>query len=258
MWDKIIATKMEENIKTIENGKIRREWNEKDGQWYFSIVDVIAIATESSDPRNYWKVLKNRLKKEQNELVTHCNQLKMKASDGKFYLTDVADRETVLELVKLVSEEHILPFRQWFDSLETNQKEGYPHPVARERLGPQMESPESEEEESTLLFDGYREGNIITIQTFVAGADIENLLISVNYNKVEIKGERRKPEVLSREGKNNYDEQELYWGKFSRSIELPAEIEIDHVSVSEDHGLITIQLPVLNKTRSRPIKIKSI
>ncbi|KKT19002.1 MAG: Protein containing Heat shock protein Hsp20 protein, partial [Candidatus Nomurabacteria bacterium GW2011_GWB1_43_7] len=87
---------------------------------------------------------------------------------------------------------------------------------------------------------------------------IENLLISVNYNKVEIKGERRKPEVLSREGKNNYDEQELYWGKFSRSIELPAEIEIDHVSVSEDHGLITIQLPVLNKNRSHPIKIKSI
>ena len=245
MWDKIIATKMEENIKTIENGKIRREWNEKDGQWYFSIVDVIAIATESSDPRNYWKVLKNRLKKEQNELVTHCNQLKMKASDGKFYLTDVADRETVLELVKLVSEEHILPFRQWFDSLETSRKKSYP----------QVEGTESEEEESTLLFDGYREGNIITIQTFVAGADIENLLISATCQIVTITGERK---IEKRIYENNYDEQELYWGKFSRSIELPAEIEIDHVSVSEDHGLITIQLPVLNKNRSHPIKIKSI
>ena len=255
----MFISKTTENTEKNEMEKIRRQFDEKTGQWYFSIVDVIAITGQSSDPRNYWKVLKSRLKKEQNQLVTECNQLKMKAGDGKFYLTDVADRETVLGLVKLVSEEHILPFRQWFDSLETNQKIGYPQ-VAQILTSPQTRRTEGagSEEEFILLLDGYREGNIITIQTFVAGADIENLLISVNYNKVEIKGERRKPEILSREGKNNYDAQELYWGKFSRSIDLPAEIEIDRVSVSEDHGLVTIQLPVLNKTRSKLLKIKSI
>src|SRR3989338_7101248 len=80
---------------TIKDDAIRHHFDEKSGKWYFSVVDVIAIITKSSDPRNYWKVLKNRLKKAQNKLVTECNQLKMLASDGKYYLTDVADEKTI-------------------------------------------------------------------------------------------------------------------------------------------------------------------
>ena len=79
------------NIKLFENKKVRSEWNEKEEKWYFSVVDVVAILTGSPNPRNYWKVLKHRLLKEGNELVTNCNQLKMQSADGKFYLTDVGD-----------------------------------------------------------------------------------------------------------------------------------------------------------------------
>lgn len=70
-------------IKIFESMKIRSVWSEEREDWYFSVVDVISVLTESKDPRNYWKVLKNRLKKEGNESVTNCNQLKMKADDGK-------------------------------------------------------------------------------------------------------------------------------------------------------------------------------
>jgi hypothetical protein len=72
------------NIKLFEDKKVRSEWIEKEQKWYFSIVDVVAILTESPNPRNYWKVLKHRLLKEGNESVTNCNQLKMQSADGKF------------------------------------------------------------------------------------------------------------------------------------------------------------------------------
>jgi len=67
------------------------QWDKTKEKWYFSIVDVVGVLTESKTPNNYWKVLKNRLKKEGSELVTNCNQLKMQSSDGKYYNTDVAD-----------------------------------------------------------------------------------------------------------------------------------------------------------------------
>ena len=71
-------------------------------KWYFSVVDVIAILTDSPTPRNYWKVLKNRLKKEGNESVTNCNQLKLLAADGKRYLSDVADQEQLFRIIQSV------------------------------------------------------------------------------------------------------------------------------------------------------------
>lgn len=79
------------DIKLFETKKVRSLWNEKEEKWYFSIVDVVAILTDSPDARNYWKVLKHRLAKEGNESVTNCNQLKMQSADGKFYKTDVGD-----------------------------------------------------------------------------------------------------------------------------------------------------------------------
>ena len=82
-----------EAIKLFEERKVRTVWDDELEKWYFSIVDVIGVLTDSPDPRNYWKVLKNRLKKEGNETVTNCNQLKLVAEDGKKRLTDVADTE---------------------------------------------------------------------------------------------------------------------------------------------------------------------
>ncbi len=90
--------KKDNSIVLFHKKQVRRHWDEKNELWYFSIVDVIAILTESKNPNNYWKVLKHRLKKEGSESVTNCNQLKLLASDNKKYLTDVADTEMLLRL----------------------------------------------------------------------------------------------------------------------------------------------------------------
>ena len=82
--------KKDNSIKLFEEKKVRSQWNEEQEMWYFSIVDVIAILTESPIPRKYWSVLKTKLKAEGSQLATNCSQLKIKSSDGKFYKTDVA------------------------------------------------------------------------------------------------------------------------------------------------------------------------
>lgn len=104
------------NIQLFENRQVRSHWDAEQEKWYFSIVDVIAVLTDQTDyqaARNYWKVLKNRLKKEGNETVTNCNQLKMPAIDGKMRLTDVADTEQLLRLIQSVPSSKAEPFKQW-------------------------------------------------------------------------------------------------------------------------------------------------
>ena len=104
------------DIRLFENRRIRSHWDSEQEKWYFSIVDVIAVLTDQTDyqaSRNYWKVLKNRLKKEGNETVTNCNQLKMPAIDGKMRLTDVADTEQLLRLIQSVPSPKAEPFKQW-------------------------------------------------------------------------------------------------------------------------------------------------
>ena len=101
------------SVKLFEDFKVRTLWDKEKETWYFSVVDIIAILTESEKPANYWKVLKNRLKKEGSQLVTICNQLKMQSSDGKFYNTDVFDTEGVLRLVQSVPSPKAEPFKLW-------------------------------------------------------------------------------------------------------------------------------------------------
>ena len=84
-------------IKLFETSQVRSQWDTEKEAWFFSIVDVIAVSTDSPKARTYWSVLKNRLKKEGSELATNCSQLKMRSADGKNYLTDVAD--TKLDLI---------------------------------------------------------------------------------------------------------------------------------------------------------------
>ncbi|HLG33497.1 MAG TPA: Bro-N domain-containing protein [Bacteroidia bacterium] len=121
--------KKETEIKLFENKKVRTVWDEEKEKWYLSIVDVVAVLTESPNPRNYWKVLKHRLAKEGNESVTNCNQLKMQSADGKFYLTDVADTEQLFRLVQSVPSPKAEPFKLWLAQ------------VAAERLD-EMQDPE--------------------------------------------------------------------------------------------------------------------
>ena len=80
-------------VKLFDDRKVRTIWNEDEEKWYFSIVDVVTVLTDSDNPQTYWRVLKNRLKKEGNETVTNCNALKLPAADGKMRKTDVAEME---------------------------------------------------------------------------------------------------------------------------------------------------------------------
>ena len=126
-----------EGIKLFEEKKVRTIWDDVQEKWYFSVVDVVAILTDSATPRNYWKVLKNRLKKEGNESVTNCNQLKLLSSDGKRYLTDVADQEQLFRIIQSIPSPKAEPFKQWMAM------------VAAQRLD-QMQDPELSIEQAIL------------------------------------------------------------------------------------------------------------
>ncbi|PKP14045.1 MAG: hypothetical protein CVU08_02335 [Bacteroidetes bacterium HGW-Bacteroidetes-3] len=117
------------SIKLFEQKQVRSTWNDASEKWYFSVVDVVGILTDSPNPNNYWKVLKSRLKKEGSELVTNCNQLKLQSRDGKFYKTDVADTEQLFRLIQSVPSPKAEPFKLWIAK------------VAKERID-EIEDPE--------------------------------------------------------------------------------------------------------------------
>ena len=118
-----------ESIRLFEERKVRAIWDDEQEEWYFSIVDVISILTDSPNPRKYWSVLKTRMKREGSELTTNCSQLKMQAADGKKYLTVVANTEQLFRLIQSVPSPKAEPFKLWIAQ------------VAKERLD-QMQDPE--------------------------------------------------------------------------------------------------------------------
>lgn len=101
------------NIKLFESKKIRSHWDAEKEKWFFSIVDIIEVLTESANARKYWSVLKTRLKAEGSQLATNCSQLKMQSADGKYYLTDVADTEQLLRLIQSIPSPKVEPLKQW-------------------------------------------------------------------------------------------------------------------------------------------------
>lgn len=107
------------SIKLFGNDKIRAVWDDEQEKWYFSVVDVVAVLTESPNPQTYWRVLKKRLKDEGNETVTNCNGLKMSAADGKMRLTDVADTEQLLRIIQSVPSPKAEPFKMWLAKVGT-------------------------------------------------------------------------------------------------------------------------------------------
>ena len=103
-------------IQLFEERKVRTAWDDKEEKWYFSVVDVCGVLTDSKDAltaRKYWNKLKQRLKEEGNETVTNCHQLKMKAADGKMRLTDVADTEQLFRIIQSIPSPKAEPFKQW-------------------------------------------------------------------------------------------------------------------------------------------------
>lgn len=118
-----------EAIKVFHDKKIRTVWDDEQEKWYFSIVDVVAVLTDSVDPAAYWRKLKQRLKEEGNETVTNCHALKMQAADGKMRLTDVADTEQLFRLIQSIPSPKAEPFKLWMAQ------------TAKERLD-EMQDPE--------------------------------------------------------------------------------------------------------------------
>ncbi|MDO4975350.1 MAG: Bro-N domain-containing protein [Alphaproteobacteria bacterium] len=147
---------MDNKIQIFEDKKIRTAWNEETEEWYFSVVDVIAVLTDQvnyQSARNYWKVMKKRLKDEGNETVTNCNQLKMTAADGKKRLTDVADTEQLLRIIQSIPSPKAEHFKMWLAqvgrerieetidpelaidrAIETYQKKGYSDEWIHQRI----------------------------------------------------------------------------------------------------------------------------
>ena len=119
----------ENSVKIFEEKQVRTHWDEHQEKWFFSIVDVVSILTDSPNPRKYWSVLKNRLKAEGSQLTTNCSQLKMRSIDGKYYLTDVADTEQIFRLIQSVPSKKAEPFKLWLAK------------VGRERID-EIEDPE--------------------------------------------------------------------------------------------------------------------
>lgn len=116
-------------IKLFDDKQVRSLWSEDEEKWYISIIDVVAILTDSPNPRKYWSVLKTRLKAEGSQLATNCSQLKMQSADGKFYKTDVADTEQLFRLIQSIPSPKAEPFKLWLAQ------------VASERLD-EMQDPE--------------------------------------------------------------------------------------------------------------------
>ena len=106
-----------EAVQLFEQRQVRSVWDADAEKWYISIVDVVAVLTESTNPRHYWTVLKNRLTAEGNQTVTNCDRLKMRASDGKMRLTDVADVEQLFRLIQSIPSPKAEPFKQWLAQL---------------------------------------------------------------------------------------------------------------------------------------------
>ena len=100
-------------LQLFEERKVRTVWDDQEEKWYFAIVDVVAVLTDSENPQTYWRVLKNRLKKEGNETVTNCNAFKLRAADGKMRLTDVADTEQLFRIIQSIPSPKAEPFKQW-------------------------------------------------------------------------------------------------------------------------------------------------
>ncbi|HZE84323.1 MAG TPA: Bro-N domain-containing protein [Puia sp.] len=144
------------SIKLFESKKVRSVWNEQEQQWFFSIVDVVAILTESPNPRKYWSVLKTRIKQEGSELTTVCSQLKMQSSDGKLYMTDVVNTEQLLRLIQSIPSPKAEPFKLWLAK------------VGHERMQ-EIENPELAQTAVKKGIESWVRENLILVFLIVSG-----------------------------------------------------------------------------------------
>ena len=230
---------------------------------------MIGVLTESVDARNYWKALKNRLKKTQEQLVSECNQLKLPSSDGKSYLVDVADADTLIKIIKVIDPTSIPAFKTWFDHIEVeNSIKADNITQQNEPVNLILENTENEggDELSTTLeapADIYENKNEIIVKFMLAGCDPDKLVLSVSMQTITIRGARIPKNFytnlnIEKINPENYFVQELQWGKFERIVELPTLVDVDNITSTEFQGLITITLQKIDPHKKRFLKIKSV
>lgn len=255
-----------------EDQAIRRQYDTQKEIWYYSVSDIIGVLTNSVDARNYWKSLKNRLNKTHPQLVSECNQLKLPSSDGKNYMVDVADADTLTKIIRITSPNSVTAFRTWFDhidvqnaiNLETNTPKNSSVEITikkSENLDVNELSPTRE-----VPVDIYENKNEIVIKFILAGCDPSELILSISMQQLTIKGNLRNPnnstlnlkEIKTENYLEKYLLRELQWGHFERTVELPTLIDVDNVLATEKHGLITIVLSKIQIDKKRFIKIKSL
>lgn len=227
---------------------IRHQVDENKEVIYFPLIDIIENLGLSKDSRNYWKVLKNRLKKAHPELVTACNQLRMLARDGKYYQTDTSTSSNILKIIQIISPDKFDEFRDYFSYL--NKK--YSDKKEELYLNNNEISTVNLDNEGQISIDMFLENNLLIVKAMIAGTNPENIFISVSCNKLTLKGSRLN---LIKKDEVDYLFEELFWGKFSRVISLPKEIDIDQVETKFNQGLLTIKLPILDKEKTKILKI---
>src|SRR3989344_2213746 len=194
----------------MEKPPVRHLFDPKAGKDYFSVVDVVGYVTDTVDARNYWKVLKNRLKKSSPELVTLCNRLKMMSKDGKFYFTDVADAETILQIAEVVPGANMTLVKDCLCSIKDT---GNPPSVANKE-------PKNYNlpDEAKLLIDAYQTEKEIFIIACTPGVPVEDISVSLFHKKIMIRGKINREQKIP---EKDFLIQELLWTNFSRTLLLP-------------------------------------
>ncbi len=210
---------MKNDLAIFEDHQIRRVYDEETETWYFSVIDVVSILIQQPDyqaARNYWKVLKNRLKKEESQSVTNCNRLKLEASDGKKYLTDVANAQTLLRLVQSIPSPKAEPIKLWLAKVgyeriqemadpskslnrarETWQKHGYSQKWIQQRMMGQ--------ETRNKLTDYWKEHGIEQPSEFAILTNI----IHQEWAGISIKDHKKSKGLKSENLRNHMSEAEL-------------------------------------------------
>jgi HSP20 family molecular chaperone IbpA len=245
------------NRQEINNSNIRYQLDLKSNEFFYSIVDIIDQLGLSTDARNYWKVLKNRLKKGHPELVTSCNQLKMLSSDGKLYLTDVANSRIILQIIQLISPNKVSKFTNFFDKTEANIQEENLHTAVEEK-----KISTDFFDDGEIQIDMLKAPDHLLIKAMIAGVLPQDIFISVSSKNLLIKSNRIRQSFNFDNQENildgNFFLQELYWGKFKREIELPEEVDIDKIEATSYQGLLTVKLFFLDKNKTKIIKVRNI
>lgn len=218
-------------IDQVLKENIRFTYHKPDDTWYFSIVDVIALITHTKDARNYWKVLKNRLNKANNELVTFCNQLKLPSKDGKKYLTDTFTAENIILFIEMIDPKSVNKFKEFFEEIEGRKLLLYPssHPHTFSE----------NDEEAELRLDIWQNQKFLFVRFMIGGLDIEDIKICFEGDNLNITGKReiKTEDLFGRD----YFKQELFWGNFSRTIALPTKINSSEFEARIYKGMVTLK-----------------